>query len=98
PSHSASDELKYHGTMRLRVCRTRSNLPVSMMLPPAIAGIFLACAAGNDFVEQRLLVSLSPQKPAQTLHVFPKAAAPGRNVADVRRRHIQAFIQHLAGH
>src|SRR5215213_9989170 len=83
---------------RLRACRTRTILPESMVLPPALAGELLGRAAGDDLVEDRLLALLLAQQPAEALDVLADGAGPRQNDADVGRRHVHALVEDLARH
>src|SRR6516162_907030 len=68
-----------------------------MVLPPAFAGEFLGCVARDDLVEDRLLVSLFAQEPAQALDMLTDAASAGQDDADVRGWHINTLVEHLTG-
>src|SRR5262249_61241954 len=84
--------------IRSRAYRTRTSLPVSMMLPAPIAGEFLGGAARDDLVEQGLFVAVFAEESAQPLYVLADAAGPREDNAHVGRRNVHALVQHLAGH
>ena len=68
------------------------------MLAAAFAGEEFGGIAADQLVERCLLAVHRPQDPAQPLDVLADAAGAGDDDPDAGFRHIDAFVQHLAGH
>ncbi len=52
----------------------------------------------DHLVQHRLLVAVLAQDAAEALDVLRRAAGAAEHDADVRRRHVHAFVEHLTGH
>src|ERR1700687_6153362 len=94
--HASSSGSRYEGLIRSRAKRTRTRLPLSMMLPPPFAGDLLRGAAGHDFVQNRLFLAVFAEQAAQALNVLAHAAAAGEDDADARGRYVHALVADLA--
>src|SRR5688572_10709826 len=78
--------------------RTRTILPVSMMLSPLLADVLLRRAARNDLVQQRLLLAVLAEQATQALDMLAHRRRPRQDDADVGRRHVHALVEDLARH
>ena len=78
--------------------RALTRSAVSTVLAPPLAGEGLAGVAGDQLVESGALAVPLAQDAAEALHVLAHRSAARDDDRDVRRRDVDAFVQHLRGH